>query len=167
MGNDVLRRRARNQDELCWIEKTQALVRNVVAIQKRSKMPSSVDIDLTHSTEELMREASNLTITREFFKDLIEHQSFREHLRELGISSEDIPDLFDTFDADDSGTMTIVEQLKGIKKLRGDPRRSDVIGVSLVVQAIHELVAEVTEQIRVQSQQIKDIEASLLLNSAS
>ena len=57
---------------------------------------------------------------------------------------EDIPDLFDTFDADDSGTMTVVELLKGVKKLRGDPRRSDVIGVSLVVQAIHELVSEAT-----------------------
>jgi len=37
--------------------------------------------------------------------------------------------------------------------------------VSLVVQTIHEMVAEVAEQIRTQTQQIKDIESVLGLNS--
>merc|ERR1712228_539469 len=116
---------------------------------------------MIHSHEELMREAVNLTITREFFKELIEHQSFREKLTALGISTEDIPDLFDTFDADDSGTMTIVELLKGVKKLRGDPRRSDVIGVSLVVQAIHDLVLEQSESIKVLGRRLTQTESRL------
>merc|ERR1712232_538297 len=137
-------------------------VHTIIRIKKRLLCG---DVNNAEEFESLTKEAGTLTITKSFFKDLIEEEDFKERLRELDIANEDIPELFDTFDADDSGTMTIVELLKGIKKLRGDPRRSDVIGVSLVVQAIHELVAEATEQIRVQSQQIKDIEASLLLNS--
>merc|ERR1712232_774041 len=121
-GNDVLKKRQRNQDEAHWAERTQELVHTIIRIQKRLLCG---DVNNAEEIENLTKEAGTLTITKSFFKDL-----------------------FETFDADDSGTLTVVELLKGIKKLRGDPRRSDVIGVSLVVHAIHDLVCEQNESIK-------------------
>merc|ERR1712187_172075 len=81
-----------------------------------------------------------MDISKKFFDELLKLEPFKDLLRELDISDEDMPDLFDTFDVDANGSLSILELLKGIRLFRGDPRRSDVIGVSLVVQDIRSLV---------------------------
>merc|ERR1712232_485690 len=158
-GNDVLKKRQRNQDEAHWAERTQELVHTIIRIQKRLLCG---DVHHAEGIENLTKEAGTLTITKSFFKDLIEEEEFVERLRELDIADEDIPDLFDTFDADDSGTLTVIELLKGIKKLRGDPRRSDVIAVSLVVTSIHDLVMEQNESIKALGKRVQEAEAKLV-----
>lgn len=158
-GNDVLKRRARGQDEHRWAATTSELIHTIIKIKKRSLCGDEKNAE---EIENLSREAGNLAITKAFFKDLIEEDDFRERLRELDIANEDIPDLFDTFDADDSGTLTVLELLKGIKKLRGDPRRSDVIGVSLVVQSIHDMVQEQNEAIKVLGKRVQESESRLV-----
>lgn len=57
-------------------------------------------------------------------------------LEDLDVSDEDQVDLFDTLDVDGGGTIDLDEMIVGISKLRGDARRSDIVGVSLVVRSI-------------------------------
>lgn len=45
-------------------------------------------------------------------------------------------DLFDTLDVDGGGTIDLDEMIIGISKLRGDARRSDIVGVGLKVRSI-------------------------------
>merc|ERR1712113_338998 len=57
-------------------------------------------------------------------------------LRDLDVADEDQLDLFDTLDVDGGGTIDLEELITGIAKLRGDARRSDIIGVGLIVRAV-------------------------------
>merc|ERR1712050_496485 len=84
-----------------------------------------------------MFEVSQIEITPEFFEDLRTFDEFQEILRDLDIADEDQLDLFDTLDVDGGGTIDLEELITGIAKLRGGARRSDIVGVGLVVRAVH------------------------------
>lgn len=83
-----------------------------------------------------MYKASGLHITPEFFAFLRTFREFKRLLEELDIADEDQVDLFDTLDVDGGGTIDLEEMVVGISKLRGDARRSDIVGVRLVVRCI-------------------------------
>merc|ERR1712232_503375 len=111
-----------------------------------------------------MEDASSLILSKDFFKVLIQDESFKEILHEFDIGNEDIPDLFDTFDADLSGFLSVKELLRGIKKMRGEPKRSDIVEVGLVVHAIHDLLTEhadarasMREELADQHQKIREL----------
>lgn len=112
--------------------------------------------------DQLLQAAGDLEITKSLYKDMIKDETFRERLRELDIANEDIPDLFDTFDADKSESLTVLELLNGIKKLRGDPRKSDIIGISLQVQLLFETVMEQQETVKALTQHVKEFESKLV-----
>eukprot|EP00928_Gymnodinium_smaydae_P030398 TRINITY_DN22628_c0_g2_i3.p1 TRINITY_DN22628_c0_g2~~TRINITY_DN22628_c0_g2_i3.p1 ORF type:complete len:689 (-),score=80.67 TRINITY_DN22628_c0_g2_i3:85-2097(-) len=96
------------------------------------------DFDITDAEKvtELVTVAAGLEITHELWTYLSTDDRFSELLSELDISTEDQMDLFETFDVDGSQSLDLVELLQGVKKLRGDPHRSDVIGVSLLVRGV-------------------------------
>merc|ERR1712232_1260043 len=119
-------------------EKTTELVEFIWRVQKEDKRRVSiqlVDVD----------ELSQLNITPELFENLRGFREFQNILNDLDISDEDQLDLFDTLDVDGGGTIDLEELIVGISKLRGDARRSDIIGVSLIVRNIQSAVAQVTE----------------------
>merc|ERR1712060_644880 len=57
-------------------------------------------------------------------------------LHSLDMADEDQIDIFETLDVDGSGTVDLEELIVGVNKMRGDARRSDVVGISLQVRAI-------------------------------
>eukprot|EP00927_Polykrikos_kofoidii_P059188 TRINITY_DN5427_c0_g1_i5.p1 TRINITY_DN5427_c0_g1~~TRINITY_DN5427_c0_g1_i5.p1 ORF type:complete len:484 (-),score=75.51 TRINITY_DN5427_c0_g1_i5:80-1477(-) len=75
-------------------------------------------------------------ISREFFTKLCQEARFREVLCELDVAEEDQMDLFDTLDVDAGGSLDIEELITGIAKLRGDPRRADVISIGLTLRSM-------------------------------
>merc|ERR1719422_2778224 len=77
-----------------------------------------------------------IRITPDWFNHLRSFKEFQELLCDLDIADEDQLDLFDTLDVDGSGTIDLEELVVGICKLRGDARRSDIVGVGLVVRNI-------------------------------
>lgn len=72
-------------------------------------------------------------------KNLITRPEMLQMLSDLDIPTEDHKDLFEICDADGSGIVTMSELVAGIRKLRGDPRRSDLVYVML---RISQLLAE-------------------------
>merc|ERR1712137_794762 len=81
-------------------------------------------------------EATAIEISPEFFEELRACKDFQDILRDLDIADEDQLDLFDTLDVDGGGTIDLEELITGISKLRGDARRSDIVGVGLIVRAV-------------------------------
>merc|ERR1712083_573287 len=81
-------------------------------------------------------QVSSIELTPEFFEDLRKYTEFQDILRDLDIADEDQLDLFDTLDVDGGGTIDLEELITGISKLRGDARRSDIVGVGLIVRAV-------------------------------
>lgn len=99
-----------------------------------------------------MHEISDITIKPDFFEDLRKNQLFRDILRELDIADEDQFELFDTVDVDGSGSIGLEDLVQGIAKLRGGARRSDIVGVSLMMRALQ---AEVSAFQRAISRQLE------------
>eukprot|EP00928_Gymnodinium_smaydae_P030404 TRINITY_DN22628_c0_g6_i1.p1 TRINITY_DN22628_c0_g6~~TRINITY_DN22628_c0_g6_i1.p1 ORF type:complete len:658 (-),score=83.22 TRINITY_DN22628_c0_g6_i1:129-2066(-) len=112
---------------------------------ERSDGLEDIKIDEAEKLKELVTVACDLEITHDLFRYLSTDARFSELLSELDISTEDQLDLFDTFDVDGSQSLDLVELLQGVKKLRGDPHRSDVIGVSLLVRGLMDTV-DITQQ---------------------
>merc|ERR1712083_134016 len=81
-------------------------------------------------------QVSSIELTPEFFDELRTYSEFQEILRDLDIADEDQLDLFDTLDVDGGGTIDLEELITGIAKLRGDARRSDIVGVGLIVRSV-------------------------------
>jgi len=64
-------------------------------------------------------------------------------LRNLDIDQEDYTKLSDILDPDNSGTISGIELLDGLKRLRGDARRSDIITVDLMIRSLQERLEDV------------------------
>jgi hypothetical protein len=76
------------------------------------------------------------TIGPEMFSKWIEDKRVMRALEDLDIHPDDHARLFDILDADNTGSMSVNEILDGIMRLRGDPRRSDIVCVDLMVRSI-------------------------------
>eukprot|EP00928_Gymnodinium_smaydae_P029546 TRINITY_DN22216_c0_g1_i1.p1 TRINITY_DN22216_c0_g1~~TRINITY_DN22216_c0_g1_i1.p1 ORF type:complete len:676 (-),score=131.29 TRINITY_DN22216_c0_g1_i1:134-2050(-) len=83
-------------------------------------------------------EAMSMTLAAEDFDRIIEDPDIQSILEELDVPEDDRRALFDVLDADGGGQLEMEELIKGIIKLRGDPRRSDVVHVGLVLRSLQE-----------------------------
>merc|ERR1712241_1160711 len=63
-------------------------------------------------------------------------------LEDLDVAEEDRIGLFDVLDADGGGTLQLLEIIRGVLKLRGEPRRSDVVQVGLMLRSLQETLDE-------------------------
>lgn len=79
-------------------------------------------------------EAMNLEVSEDMFMQIVDLPEMSTLLSELDVPKEDHMDLFDICDADASGMVSMDELVAGIKRLRGDPRRSDIVYVMLRVR---------------------------------
>merc|ERR1719510_1079045 len=87
-----------------------------------------------------------IQLTPQFFERLRMYKEFHDLLTDLDIMDEDQVDLFETLDVDGSGTVDIEEFIVGIYKLRGDARRSDIVGVSLMTRSVQQSVAKLLDR---------------------
>uniref|UniRef100_A0A7S1WEF6 Ion transport domain-containing protein n=1 Tax=Alexandrium catenella TaxID=2925 RepID=A0A7S1WEF6_ALECA len=95
-------------------------------------------------------------ISKEVFDATMSGQEAQQLLEDLDVPEGDRTDLFDVLDADGGGTLQLDEIIGGIVKLRGDPRRSDVVHVGLVCRILQEQVARIGESIDAHVRGLKD-----------
>merc|ERR1712232_1018209 len=88
--------------------------------------------------EDMFEEACKMDITAEMFGMINADPKFCEILRDLDIAEEDMFNLFETLDADGSGTIDLEELTDGIAKLRGGARRSDIIAVNFMLRSVQQ-----------------------------
>lgn len=104
---------------------------------------------------------TQITITPQLFNELRSHEEFHEILGALDVSSDEQLNLFEMLDVDGGGTIGLDEFVIGIKKLRGNTRRSDIVGVSLVVRYIQAEIESIVEGMKEQSAAIRVIRNAL------
>merc|ERR1712232_1270819 len=80
--------------------------------------------------------AASFEIPCSSFKDCMRTPEAREALLNLDIAEEDHAHLDDILDPDNGGSIGVFEFVEGVERLRGDPRRSDIITVDLMLRSV-------------------------------
>jgi len=108
--------------------------------------------------------AALIDVTKSMFAQVTETPEVHSLLDKLDIAHEDRLDLFDVLDADGSGTLTLGEITRGLRRLRGQPRRSDVVSNGLLMRSMQKsstkellkLSARI-EQLESEMRQLQDV----------
>lgn len=122
----------RLKDEKLWSEKITCLVRKLMEAHGMDFV--KVNKPLSESLDEICAEP----VTEEQFRMFIKEKEVIQALNDLEIDSADHEFLFDILDNDNTGAIYISQLVDGLRRLRGDPRRSDIITIDLMVRAIQE-----------------------------
>eukprot|EP00445_Apocalathium_hangoei_P038857 CAMPEP_0203949944 /NCGR_PEP_ID=MMETSP0359-20131031/84221_1 /ASSEMBLY_ACC=CAM_ASM_000338 /TAXON_ID=268821 /ORGANISM="Scrippsiella Hangoei, Strain SHTV-5" /LENGTH=615 /DNA_ID=CAMNT_0050882019 /DNA_START=125 /DNA_END=1972 /DNA_ORIENTATION=- len=75
--------------------------------------------------------------------EVVKTKEGAQALLDLDINSGDHPYLSDLLDPDNGGTIPISEFIDGIRRLRGDPRRSDIVLIDLMIRDIQKQIGEI------------------------
>jgi len=136
--NEMSQMHRRLMDKDLFFRKMEEMLRLILELGRAGAPSSSPKLDLL-----------KLSITPELLDMLMHHDRFREILAELDVPGEDQIDLFETLDVDKGGHLDVEEFITGIAKLRGDPRRADVVGVGLMLSALQTCFQEFEVSTRV------------------
>merc|ERR1719149_598043 len=85
---------------------------------------------------EQIRDVHDLNVPSDIIDLLGEDPEAKQALEDLDINADDHDRLSSVLDPDNSGEVSTVELLEGLQKLRGDPRRSDIVTVDLMLRAV-------------------------------
>mmetsp|Transcript_19006 Transcript_19006/g.40866 ORF Transcript_19006/g.40866 Transcript_19006/m.40866 type:complete len:840 (+) Transcript_19006:202-2721(+) len=147
--NTIFQKRQRLLDAEMFADKAVQLVQFILRIAQLegiSCLSNNTTIDLVLGSSD-WDELMELQLTPEFFSRLQDYSEFHDILDDLDVADEDKIDLFGTLDVDQSGTIDLEELVVGIAKLRGDARRSDIVGVSLMTRAIQQSINNMERQV--------------------
>merc|ERR1712079_665992 len=78
---------------------------------------------------------------RALFDDVVrEDGEVRDAISNLDINTDEISYLSDILDPDNGGSVGMLELVDGLRRLRGDPRRGDIIAVDLMLRSLQEKI---------------------------
>jgi len=139
----------RLQNDKLWATRITTLIRAMM----RHTDPESLE---NHLLSELIENVMELTLTPEMFDKVVQDPEAGQALDELDISKEDHRYLSDILDPDNSGAVSVAEIVQGLESLRGEPRRSDIVAVDLMVRSIQSQLQDIGRELRSLKDRMKD-----------
>merc|ERR1712039_782728 len=109
--------------------------------ERDSELSSATEAKPRASTQEMFDQTAELEITPELWKQVVEHPGVKEIFHDLDVADEDLEEMFDVMDADNSGTIDLAELVEGTAKLRGEARRSDIASMFFMIKKVQQDVA--------------------------
>jgi Ca2+-binding EF-hand superfamily protein len=120
----------RLQDKQKWMRNVKILIRELYMERIENLEKENPDKDFFDVVEQIAHE----NVDHVQFDRFIRDADVLEALEDLEIDAADHRGLFEILDADNTGSITLVEFLDGLRRLRGFPRRSDTICIDLMVR---------------------------------
>merc|ERR1719468_587517 len=93
-------------------------------------------------SDELFERLSKSEFPRSLFEEV------KEALSALDINSEENAHLSDILDPDNGGSVGCMELVDGLDRLRGEPRRGDIIAVDLMIRSLQLQVDEIRRSLQ-------------------
>jgi hypothetical protein len=133
--------RERLGDPLRWATCVKCLVATIL---------EHVDSSVNGKLSDQMNDIVEIEVSRDIVNDIVhQHPHFCQALLSLDIDPDDHDKLSDILDADHSGTIEILELVNGLQRLRGPPKRSDIVCIDLMVRDLQEKVGEIGDAMKV------------------
>lgn len=108
----------------------------------------------------------SLPVSKEMFLCLIQDASVQKLMDDMDIPS-DRASLFDVLDADGSGGLEIVELITGLLRVRGDSKKSDIVGTLLAVRVVQEMLRDQGDRLEAMEQTLEHLDGALRATPAS
>jgi len=132
------KRRTALHDEVRWAVNVMAVLQAVLK-KVDPDLPGLQELMETGTcSTELFNNIIGMQIARNVLDSVVHDNALvQKALVKLDINPCDHRYLSDILDPHNRGSIGVLEFVDGIKRLRGDPRRSDVIAVDLMVRSLH------------------------------
>eukprot|EP00928_Gymnodinium_smaydae_P064988 TRINITY_DN4819_c0_g1_i1.p1 TRINITY_DN4819_c0_g1~~TRINITY_DN4819_c0_g1_i1.p1 ORF type:complete len:724 (-),score=129.42 TRINITY_DN4819_c0_g1_i1:37-1908(-) len=93
-----------------------------------------------------------LEMTPQFFEMLTSKKEVQQILSDLDIADDDQLDMFENLDVDGGGTVSVLELVEALYKLRGgEARRADIVSVGLIVRRMQVALREIMSKLECDS----------------
>eukprot|EP00929_Paragymnodinium_shiwhaense_P047978 TRINITY_DN24324_c0_g2_i1.p1 TRINITY_DN24324_c0_g2~~TRINITY_DN24324_c0_g2_i1.p1 ORF type:complete len:663 (+),score=146.22 TRINITY_DN24324_c0_g2_i1:74-2062(+) len=116
---------------------------NIYILMK--KLAEHADL-LTEAEGDFVEQVDGLyemDVETDAMRDIAKDPEVQRALNELDVDPEDHENLAVILDPDQGGSITVVELVDGIKRLRGDPKRSDIVQIEILLRSISTVVQEI------------------------
>jgi hypothetical protein len=133
----VSRKTERMNDTVLWTSRMSILIQKLFEYNGTK---------LAADLNEGLGAVSGVTITEATFEEYIQDETVCRALNDLEIDEADHKYLFDILDNDNTGTIVVSQLVDGLQRLRGDPRRSDIITVDLMTRDIQSKINLLVEE---------------------
>lgn len=121
--------------------------RNVYVVIEKAILEDDAIPMLEGSLAECLQEVSQMEIEMHAFEKALKYPEVRNALANLDILEADLPFLEDILDPQNDMKLSVWDIVNGLRRLRGDPRRSDIVTVDLMVREIQERVNDIFLQL--------------------
>merc|ERR1712066_72836 len=102
---------------------------------------------MTGKLSDSVHHLGQLVITKETLDEVVQHPEAIRALELLDIHRGDHEFLSDILDPDNSGSVSVLEMVDGIRRLRGEPRRSDIVCVDLMMRAMQVTLEGISDSV--------------------
>eukprot|EP00928_Gymnodinium_smaydae_P097625 TRINITY_DN8896_c0_g4_i1.p1 TRINITY_DN8896_c0_g4~~TRINITY_DN8896_c0_g4_i1.p1 ORF type:complete len:596 (-),score=101.99 TRINITY_DN8896_c0_g4_i1:99-1850(-) len=131
-------RKQRMADKVLWCTEVTAVIKELVQAATTRTLPDK----LSDAAEEI----NELEIERhELDKLVTTNKEVMRALACLDIAPEENQRLSEVLDPDNGGTISVVDVVDGLGRLRGDPKRSDMVIVEGMVRSLHAKIDALTK----------------------
>lgn len=127
LRTESAKKKARLSDEAVWCKSVETIIRNLV---DRSSLPWPDD------SVDLVDEIISYELPVELLGEAVKEPAVAECLLALDLDPDDNAYLADIMDPDNGGTINVLDLVEGLRRLRGDPRRSDIVTVDLMIRSM-------------------------------
>lgn len=127
-------------DEKLWVTRIATLLRVIM-------QHADPDWDRYGRLSENIDSILSISLSRQEFDEVVQDEAAAKALDDLDICREDHAYLSNILDPDNSEVVSVTEIVQGIESLRGEPRRSDIVAVDLMVRSVQLNLNSMSEQI--------------------
>jgi len=139
MSLEVAKKKGRLADKRLWNTRISTLIKRLMDVSPEHSIPGrmSDNVDEIFSVD-VPGKVIDLVV-----KDPVAIQA----LNDLDIDPEDHKYLSDILDPDNGGSVAISEFVDGLRRLRGDPRRSDIVTVDLMIRSMQQQIGDIQRKV--------------------
>jgi len=133
------KKKDRLQDRALWNSRITGLVRTLVEISEHHDVPGNLS--------ECVDSIYHIEMQSGVIDEMVKLPNVRQMLDDLDIDPNDHQYLSELLDPDNGGTVGIVDFIDGLRRLRGEPRRSDVVSINMMIRSLQMLTGDIHKQV--------------------